>query len=184
MSKSLGNIYLVQDLIDKGFSPLSYKMMCFSSHYRNKLNFTWESLESAQNSLYKLKEGFRKHNNGSEIIEESEIEEYRNKFLEAINDDLNMPIAMSVIWDVVKNSKKSKQFAELLLDFDKVLGIDIDKEDKKTNEIPEEITKLIEQRNQARENKDWVMSDKIRDEIKDKGYIIKDTKEGIIVEKV
>lgn len=77
MSKSLGNTYLVQDLIDKGYDPLSYKMLCFTSHYRNKLNFTWEGLTNAQNSLIKLKEGYKKHKSGTEEIEDSKISEYK-----------------------------------------------------------------------------------------------------------
>ena len=183
MSKSLGNTYLVQDIIDKGYEALAYKMMCFTSHYRNKLNFTWEALESSQNALNRLREGYQKHNSGTEEIDENIINEYKVKFQEAINDDLNMPVAMSVIWDIVKNPKKSKQLANLLLDFDKVLGIDIEKDVKKeTIEIPEEINNLLEQRKEARANKDWALSDKIRDELKEKGYIVKDTKEGTILE--
>ena len=185
MSKSLGNTYLVQDIIDKGYEPLAFKMMCFTAHYRNKLNFTWDALESSQNSLNRLREGYKKHSEGNEKIDDSIIEEYKNRFLEAINDDLNMPVAMSVIWDVVKNPNKSKRLAELLLDFDKVLGIDIQKsEGKKELELPQEIKILIEQRKKARENKDWTLSDKIRDELKEKGYIVKDTKEGMKIEKI
>lgn len=185
MSKSLGNVYLVQDIIDKGYEPLAFKMMCFTSHYRNKLNFTWEAIEASQNALNRLREGYKKHSEGNEKISDSVIEEYKTKFKEAINDDLNMPVAMSVIWDVVKNPNKSKQLAELLLDFDKVLGVDIEKENEdKVVEIPDEINELIEQRKQARENKDWALSDKIRDELKEKGYIVKDTKEGMQVEKI
>ena len=91
-----------------------------------------------------------------------------------------MPVAMSVVWDVVKNPEKSKQFAKLLLEFDKVLGVDIEKnEDKKEIELPQEIKDLLEQRKQARENKDWALSDKIRDELKEKGYDI-DKKKIII----
>ena len=183
MSKSLGNTYLVQDIIDKGYDALAFKMLCFTSHYRNKLNFTWEALESSQNALNRLRDGYKKHSEGKEEIEQSIIEEYKAKFQEAINDDLNMPVAMSVIWDVVKNPNKSKQLADLLLDFDKVLGVDIQKEvEEKTLEIPEEIKELIEKRKEARANKDWALSDKIRDELKEKGYIVKDTKEGTIVE--
>ena len=107
MSKSLGNTYLVQDIIDKGYEALAYKMMCFTSHYRNKLNFTWEALESSQNALNRLREGYQKHSEGNKVIDESIIENYKNRFLEAINDDLNMPVAMSVVWDVVKNPEKS-----------------------------------------------------------------------------
>ena len=185
MSKSLGNAYLVQDIIDKGFDPLAFKMMCFTSHYRNKLNFTWEALESSQNALNRLREGYRKHLEGNEKIEASVIEEYKNKFLEAINDDLNMPVAMSVIWDVIKNPNKSKELADLLLEFDKVLGVDIEKQQEKQElELPEEISKMVEDRKKAREQKDWALSDKIRDELKEKGYIVKDTKEGMQIEKL
>lgn len=185
MSKSLGNTYLVQDIIDRGYEALSYKMLCFTSHYRNKLNFTWEALESSQNALNKLREGYQKHNSGTDEIDDKSISEYKSKFQEAINDDLNMPVAMSVIWDIIKNPNKSKKLAELLLDFDKVLGIDIQKNDsKKEIEIPEDIKKLIEKRRIARQNKDWNLSDNIRDEIKEKGYIIKDTKEGMKIEKI
>ena len=182
MSKSLGNAYLVQDIIDKGYDPLAFKMMCFTSHYRNKLNFTWEALESSQNSLTKLRDGFKKHLEGNSKAQASVIEEYKNKFLEAINDDLNMPVAMSVIWDVIKNPNKSKSLADLLLEFDKVLGVDINKEKEENNiELPEEISKMLEDRRKAREEKNWDLSDKIRDELKEKGYIVKDTKEGMQV---
>ncbi len=185
MSKSLGNTYLVQDLIDKGYDPLSYKMLCFTSHYRNKLNFTWEGLANAQNSLIKLKEGYEKHKKGTEEIEESEIENYKTKFLEAINDDLNMPVAMSVVWEVVKNPRKSQKLADLLLDFDKVLGIKIEeKVSQKQEKLPQEILDLIEQRKNARQEKNWELSDKLRDQIKEKGYAVKDGKEGMSVEKI
>lgn len=185
MSKSLGNTYLVQDIIDKGYEALSYKMLCFTSHYRNKLNFTWEALENSQNTLNKLREGYQKHNSGTDEIDDKSISEYKTKFQEAINDDLNMPVAMSVIWEIIKNPNKSKKLAELLLDFDKVLGIDIQKNDsKKDIEIPEDIKKLIEKRRIARQNKDWNLSDNIRDDIKEKGYIVKDTKEGMTIEKI
>ncbi len=185
MSKSLGNVYLVQDIIDKGYDPLAFKMMCFTSHYRNKLNFTWDALKNNQNSLNRLREGYKKHSEGNSKIDESIIQEYKTKFQKAINDDLNMPVAMSVVWDVVKSSNKSKQLADLLLDFDRVLGVDIQKENEQKNlEIPDEINQLLEKRKQARENKDWSLSDQIRDELKEKGYIVKDTKEGMQIEKL
>ena len=185
MSKSLGNTYLVQDLIDKGYDPLAYKMLCFTSHYRNKLNFTWEALNSAQNSLIKLKEGYIKHKEGKEKIEESVIKEYKQRFLEAINDDLNMPVAMSVVWEIIKNPTKSKQLADLLLDFDKVLGIKIDEPLKqKQEELPEEILELIEKRKKARQEKNWALSDELRDKIIENGYAVKDSKDGMTVEKI
>ena len=183
MSKSLGNAYLVQDIIDKGYDPLAFKMMCFTSHYRNKLNFTWEALDSSQNSLNRLRDGYQKHLSGTDELEDTKIEEYKNRFLTAINDDLNMPVAMSVIWEIVKSQEKSKKLAELLKEFDNVLGIRIDKQEENEN-IPKEIQEIVEQRNNARKNKDWALSDKLRDELKEKGYIVKDSKEGTQISKL
>ena len=185
MSKSLGNAYLVTDLMEKGYDPLSFKMMCYTAHYKNKLNFTWEALESSQNALTRLKEGYLKHKNGNDDIEDSVIDEYKLRFNEAINDDLNMPMAMSVVWDVIKNPNKSKKLAELLLDFDKVLGIKIEEPIYKAKEeLPDEVLELIEKRKQARQDKDWATSDMIRDELKKKGYSVKDSKDGMSVEKI
>ena len=100
-----------------------------------------------------------------------------NRFHQAINDDLNMPLAMSVVWEAVKYPEKSKKIAKLLKKFDTVLGIKIDYK-KEEEKIPEEIQKLVEERKQARELKNWTKSDEIRDIINEKGYEIKDTKNG------
>lgn len=183
MSKSLGNIYTLDTLKEKGIDPLSYKLLCFSSHYRNKLNFTFEGATASNISLIRLKEGYQKHLNGDENIEENVINEFEEKFHKAINDDLNMPNAMSIVWDVIRYPKKSKKLAKLLLKFDEVLGLKIDEEIISDDEIPEEILKLVEERKIARENKNWELSDKIRDIINEKGYIIKDSKEGMKIEK-
>lgn len=179
MSKSLNNIYTLEDLKNKGFSPLDYKMFTFTSHYRNKLNFTWESLESAKTALFRLKDGYQKHAEGSEDVDDSVINEYETKFHETINDDLNMPQAMSVVWDVIKNPIKSKKFAELLRKFDQVLGVKID--EKEEIELPKEIEDIIEERKQARTDKDWNKSDELRDKLFDLGYVVKDTKNGMEV---
>ena len=189
MSKSLGNVYTIDELKQKGIEPLAYKLFCFTAHYRTSLNFTFEGALSSQKTLNRLREGYLKHTQGNESIENGIIEEYKTRFLETINDDLNMPAAMGIVWEVVRNEKKSKQFAELLLEFDKVLGIDLENSKKYLDEqnkidIPEEIQELLEKRKQARENKDWALSDSIRDELKQKGYIVKDTKEGMTVEKL
>ncbi len=188
MSKSLGNVYTISQLEEKGITPLAYKLFCFTAHYRTKLNFTFEGVNSAQKALERLYDGYLKHKNGNEDIDEDTIEKYRQTFLSYINDDLNMPAAMSVVWEVARNSKKSNKYANLLLEFDKVLGLDLANAEEhiskiEEEEIPEEIKQLIEERKQARDNKDWAKSDKIRDIIIQKGYSIKDTKEGIIVKK-
>ena len=183
MSKSLGNIYTLDTLAEKGIDPIAYKLFCFSSHYRNKLNFTFEGAISANTSLMRLREGYQKHLNGTEEVSQDVLDDLEEKFHKAINDDLNMPIAMSYVWDAIRIPKKSKQVADLLLKFDRVLGIKIDEKTETKLDIPEEIQKLLDERKIARENKNWELSDKIRDIIQEKGYIIKDSKNGVSIEK-
>ena len=185
MSKSLGNVYLVKDLIKRGYDPIVYKLFSYSCHYRNKLNFTWEGIEAASKSLERLKKGYIVHLKGKDEVDEDVINEYEERFHKAINDDLNMPAAMGVVWEVVRQDKKSDKFAKLLLKFDTVLGLKIDEEcNKPKEELPEEILELIEERKKARENKEWNKSDELRDIIKEKGYEIKDTKDGMEVKKI
>ena len=179
MSKSLGNVYTLRDVKNRGYEPLVLKMLMFTSNYRNQINFTWNAMDSAKVSLDRLREGYLKHKEGTNKINEKEIQDYENKFLEAINDDLNMPVAMSVVWDIIKNPNKSKDFAKLLLKFDDVLGLNL-KECKKKEEIEvsEEIMDLVHKRDEARKNKNWDESDRLRDLIVDKGYRIEDTATG------
>ena len=186
MSKSLGNVYLLKDIINKGFNPLSYRLFTYSSHYRNKLNFTWEGMEAAEKSLERLKKGYKAHLDGKDEVDEGVVNEYEEKFHKAINDDLNMPLAMGVVWEVVRSDKKSPKFAKLLLKFDSVMGLKIDEDDKDVVnvEIPEEVLILVEERKKARENKNWEESDRLRELIKEKGYNVKDTKEGMEIEKI
>ena len=189
MSKSLGNVYTISQLQDKGIEPLSYKLFCYTAHYRTQLNFTFEGAMSSQKALNRLRESYLKHKTGSEQIEDSQLEEYKNRFIDAINDDLNMPLAMGIVWEIARNEKKSVKIAELLIELDKVLALDLINSDMylkeyKDIEIPEHINDLLEQRKKARLEKNWELSDKIRDELKEKGYIVKDTKEGMALEKI
>ena len=181
MSKSLNNLYTLKDLKEKGFSAMDYRMFNFSSLYRKKINFTFEAMEAAKVSLKRLKEGYQNHVNGNDKIEKEVIQDFEDKFLEAINDDLNMPQAMSVVWEIVRYSKKSKQLAELLLKFDEVLGLQIDQEEKQ--ELPENILAIIGERKKAREEKNWTKSDELRDQLISLGYSVEDTKEGMKVVK-
>ena len=183
MSKSLGNVYLLKDIKEKGYDPLVYKLLCYTSSYRNKLNFTWEGIEASSKSLERLRNGYQVNKNGTDTLNEEdkkELDRLENEFHKAINDDMNMPLAMSFVWEVIKYPKKSSEIAELLLKFDTVLGIEINKEEtNKEIEIPEEVLKLVEARKQARQEKNWAESDRLRDLIKEKGYEVKDTKEGM-----
>jgi cysteinyl-tRNA synthetase len=182
MSKSLNNLYTLEELKQKGYLPEVYRMFNFSSHYKKPINFTFEAMESTKVALNRLKEGYIRNLDGTDNVDENVLNEFENRFLDAINDDLNMPQAMSVIWDLIKYDKKSPKIAKLLIKFDLVLGLNIDK--KEEVKLPEEILNILEERKEARENKEWNKSDELRDKLKELGYIVKDTKDGQIVEKV
>ena len=181
MSKSLGNCYLVSDIEKKGFEPLAYRYLAFTSSYRNKLNFTWEAIEASQVSLNRLRENYAEHLNGKEVIEEYKIDEYKERFKDAINDDLNFPAALAIVWEVAKISSRSEDYAKLLKHFDTVLALNIDsapfKKEEKL-ELDSKVEELLEKRRLARENKDYGLSDEIRDELLNMGYKVIDTKEG------
>lgn len=191
MSKSLENTYTISQLEEKGISPLAFKLFCFTAHYRNKLNFTFEGAYGAQKALERLYDSYIKNANGVDDVDEDIIKEYEERFLAYINDDMNMPGAMSVVWEIARNAKKSIKFADLLLKFDKVLGLDMKNAEnyllefkhEESEELPKEIKVLVEERKQARAEKNWAKSDEIRDRIISLGYSIKDTKDGIIVKK-
>ena len=186
MSKSLGNVYTISQLEEKGISPLGFKLFCFTANYRTKLNFTFEGVKASQIALERLYESYLKLKNGTETVEQAKILEYKQNFMSYINDDMNMPGAMSVVWEIARSIAKSKELADLLLEFDNVLGLDIKNAEtylKKKEELPEEIVELLNKRNLARNNKDWKTSDILRDEIISKGYNIKDSKDGTIIRK-
>ena len=184
MSKSLGNVYTLNDLKAKGIDALSYRYFTYSSHYRNKLNFTWDAIKSAKNSLNKLRDMIALHKDVNKKIDKNIISKYEEQFLDAINDDMNMPVAVSVVWDIAKEKEKSNDFYELIKKFDSVLSLDLDKNDKEDINIPEDIKLILNERKDARKNKNFAKSDELRDKLKELGYIVKDTKDGQIIEKV
>ena len=172
MSKSLGNVYTLNDLKAKGIDALSYRYFTYSSHYRNKLNFTWDAIKSAKNSLNKLRDMIALHKDVNKKIDKNIISKYEEQFLDAINDDMNMPVAISIVWEIAKEKEKSNDF------------YDLDKNDKEDINIPEDIKLILNERKDARKNKNFAKSDELRDKLKELGYIVKDTKDGQIIEKV
>jgi len=181
MSKSLGNVYLLDDLIKKGYDPLAFRYLCLGSIYRKQMIFTLESLDGAQNSLNKLR------NKVLELMQKDEgeraVEEYIERFQAAINDDLNMPQALAAVWDMVKDEEvNSKERYDSLMEFDRVLGLGL--EDIKSLEIPEDVQRLLEEREHARLNKHWNDADELRDKIKKKGYLVEDGDKGPVLKKV
>ncbi|MBR9676051.1 cysteine--tRNA ligase [Candidatus Woesearchaeota archaeon] len=187
MSKSKGDFLRLQSLIDKGYKPIVYRYFCLTANYRQQLHFSYEALDAARNAY----EGLR-----SRVLElrkddkkkDSDVEaktKHETEFIDAVQDDINMPRALAVVFAVLKDDAISnKDKLGLLYDFDKVLGLGFEdfKEDKVV--VSKEVKVLIEKREKARKLKDWASADKIRDEIKKLGYNIKDTQQGVKVEKI
>ncbi len=185
MSKSIGTAYLVSDLEEKGFEPLAYRYMCLNAHYSTKLNFTWDSIESAQISLRRLSDLTISHMDGKEKIDKQILDDLKNDFSQALSDDLNLPLAMATVWKVARYGEKSKDLYNLLMDFDRVLALNLDvkREDEK-EDLPNEVLELVKERELARQEKNWALSDSLRDEITKLGYQIMDTKEGQTIKKI
>ena len=158
MSKSLGNFYELKDVIKHGFEPLAVRYLFLTGHYRQAMNFTWEALEAAQTALTKLRKKI-------EMLKQVQHDtSYKQEFLDAVNNDLNMPQALAVAW-------KSEN-REDLIEFDKILGLDLFKIEK-NKETPDEIKELLKLREKLRGEKKFAEADKIREEIEKHGYDVK-----------
>ncbi len=183
MSKSLGNTYTIDQLIERGYDPLDFRYFCLGAHYRNKLNFTFEGMDSAKAGLKNLRTAVLSHKGAPAELPADEREAIASAFGEAISDDLNIPKALGVVWNAVRRSEKSNGIFELMLEFDKVLGIDIAREPAKVEETeytPDaEVQALIDARTAAKKAKNWAEADRIRDELAAQGIKLIDTPQGV-----
>jgi cysteinyl-tRNA synthetase len=184
MSKSSGDFLTLSKLISEGFSPLDYRFFCLQSRYRKQLVFSFDTLSDARNSFKKLKQRISlllaDISEGQEIKTEK-VNAYKDKFAEQISDDLNMPNAVTVLLDVLKDTGlNSREKAHLIEDFDRVLSLELMNADAQENdEIDEElIGRLIAERNEARKNRDWAKADEIRKALLEMNIEVLDTKEG------
>lgn len=189
ISKSMGNTVRLAQLMDRGFLALSYRYWLLTGHYRSPLNFTWEALEGAQTAYKRLLKMFVEElgtTNGATA------ESYRTRFRELIHDDLDTPQVIALMWELVKNPDVSKPDKRAtLLEFDNMLGLGLIEGNERiksmlegtakriaVSEAPENIQKLVEEREEAREAKDWQKADELRDSIAQEGFTIIDSKEG------
>ncbi|MDD3190864.1 MAG: cysteine--tRNA ligase [Candidatus Pacebacteria bacterium] len=207
MSKSKGNFYTLKDIEEKGFDPLVYRYLCLTAHFQSQMNFTWQSLKDSQNALKKLY-AFAGSVDSKE--EGSGIEKYIEKFQAALEDNLNTPLAIATVWEMIKDrSMSDRDRKTTLLKFDEVLGLglsDIEPSLLKTetgefelnggnikfsitrssteDTISEDLLDLVKERETARQAKDFATSDRLRNELKKRGYEIKDTAEGIEITEI
>lgn len=190
MSKSLGNVFTLRDIEAKGFNPLAFRYLILTAHYRSKLNFTWESLRAAQNSLERLYDFIRILRAQStfvpnEVWYKSTI--YRKNFYKVLADDLDTPRALAVVWSLVRQYNKNlgktntKALLGLLYEFDKVLGLNL--KAVTMAGTPLDIRALLDKREKYRQEKKWNKADEIRKKIQAKGFDIEDIPSGPVLKK-
>lgn len=173
MSKSSGDFLTLSTLIEKGYEPLSYRYFLLGAQYRKELSFSFESLEASSVAFKKIINWVKENS----TTEGKVIEIYKSSFDEAINDDLNTPQALACMWNMLKDENFSNEDKyQTLIYMDNIFGLDLD--NIKEESIPEDVQKLLDERQKAKESKDYELSDKLRKEIEAKGYELKDTKDG------
>lgn len=184
MSKSEGTGFSLKEVKEKGFDPLDLRYFYLTAHYRSKQNFTWEALEAARTARLRMLSQLQATKHEGEINKD-----WKNKFISAVNDDINIPKALAVTWDVLKSDIPNEDKLATVLDFDKVLGLKIQEnlisqENSITDEHQKEIEKLIQERELARKNKDYEKSDQIRKKLmQNYNIVIEDTPEGVVWKK-
>jgi cysteinyl-tRNA synthetase len=178
MSKSLGNFYLVKDLVEKDFSPLALRYFYLTAHYRKPLNFTWEALAAAQTALNKVcfqLTALKTQGRTTLSREKSQkVDEFGARFLAAVNDDLNMPQALAIFWEVFKSNLPGEDKYDLMLSFDEVLGLGLAQVPSTKLQIPDNVQTLIKKRDKLRDEGKFTEADKIREEIEKAGFSVQD----------
>jgi len=189
MGKSLGNAYTIEDVEKRGFDPLVIRYFYLTGHYRKQLNFTWEALQAASTALSNLRELVWRSKQGTErtvLSDEklTQIEQLRQAFGAALENDLNIPEALAVVWEVAKSNIPGRDKAELIESFDEVLGLRLSTWEPEVIEIPQQVTELVTQRDLARKAKDFAKSDALRLEIQLLGFDVQDNQSGPIITKI
>ncbi len=176
MSKSLGNFYTIEDIRKKGIDPLAFRLLLLQTHYRTPMNFTWKSLEGAQEAYSKIKIQIRNLSPQKEMVTLSETgDQFKKSFIAALENDLQTPQGVAVLFTMLKSAISNGEKYELVKDFDRVLGLDLLKTEKAVS-IPQEIIILADARKQAKAQKEYAKADELRKQIEAKGYKIEDAK--------
>jgi len=177
MSKSLGNTYTIHDIEEQGFSPLAYRYLVCNTHYRQKMNFTWDALTAAQNAYDRLSRTVRDVSPEGGTMPQDE----QKAFEEKIADDLNLPGALEILWSVMRDENYSPHDKRIFAEFaDSVLGLGLTT--RVDREIPEQVRVLVREREEARESGDFTRADELRRQIDERGYTVRDTETGPVIE--
>jgi cysteinyl-tRNA synthetase len=183
MAKSAGEFLRLQSLIDRGYDPLAYRYLCLTAHYRTQLNFTWDALDAAAKGLDRLRNGvFALGEIGANSAEPDAG--YRERFTAELNDDLNLPRALALGWEVLRGNLAAGTKKATLLDFDRVFGLGLSLWAPKAESIPESIAALAAARAAARAARQWAEADRLRTEIQAAGWEMEDRADGYALKRV
>lgn len=182
MSKSKGEFLTVSLLEEKGYDPLVYRMFALSSHYRKPLMFSFDALDQMTQTYKKLKNRITQIKNEGEI-DKATVKEYHDRFAAEVGNDVNTAMGLTVLYDVLKADINGATKRAVIEDFDYVLGLDLLKEESVDDELKAYVEKMIEERAAAKKEKNFARADEIRDELMNKGIVIKDTREGVVWQK-
>ncbi len=181
MAKSDENFLTLENtFLKKGIHSLVYRFAAFQTHYRKPMEYSEESVQAAQNGFHHLQNQIRELKASQNPSDGSINVEFKEKFLEAANDDLNMPRALAVVQEMLKSGCVESDKLATVKDFDRILGLDLDKVDK-DEVLPDEIQQMATARQKARQEKNWEVSDRLRNKIQELGYVVQDTKDGMKV---
>lgn len=184
MSKSSSEFITLQKLEEKGYEPLAFRFLCLGAHYRKQLMFSWEAIEGASLGYRSLRNRVTELKKSDKSFDEDNTRDFYNReFIELINDDLNIPQALALLNDMIKDSRiGSIEKLDLIAGFDEIFGLNL-LEDEQVD-VPGDVLMLIEEREKARNDRNYELSDRYRDEIREKGFSVKDTKGGPVIEKL
>jgi cysteinyl-tRNA synthetase len=183
MAKSAGEFLRLQSLIDRGYDPLAYRYLCLTAHYRTQLNFTWDALDAAAKGLDRLRNGVFALGEFDANFAEPDAG-YRERFTVEINDDLNLPRALALGWEVLRGNLAAGTKKATLLDFDRVFGLGLALWSPKSESIPESIAALAAARAAARASRQWAEADRLRAEILAAGWEMEDRADGYSLKRV
>lgn len=182
MSKSLANIFTLRDLEERGYDPMMFRYLLLTAHYRSSLNFTWKSIEAISKAITSLRSTIAEWPNGGEA-DTSMLNEFKSR----INDDLNTPRCIALLWEVVNSNLSSSVKKATLFDFDKVLGLRLSESTSdriNAEKVPVSVQRLLTEREQLRMEGNWAGSDRIRESIRVLGYLVEDTSKGVQIRQI
>jgi cysteinyl-tRNA synthetase len=175
MAKSAGEFLRIASLVERGYDPIAFRYLCLTGHYRTQLNFTWEALDAAQTGLDRMRQGF--HALPADAATPADPAQV-DRFTDMLNDDLNLPRALSVAWEVLRGDAPAAVRRATLAKFDEVLGLGLATWQPQRVDVPADVEALAKARADARKSRNWAEADRLRKALGDAGWDVEDRADG------